>query len=88
MKPHVVMHMGISIDGRIVPSSWPEEVSAQLNDVYEQIHRDLQGDAWIVGRVTMAEFAKGEPRPAIATETFPRSTWKAPGVKKAPMPWP
>jgi riboflavin biosynthesis pyrimidine reductase len=82
MKPHVIMHMGTSIDARIVPHDWPGMGS--FGEIYERIHADLKGDAWIVGRVTMAEFAEGEPRPASATETYPRTTWKAPGAERGP----
>jgi riboflavin biosynthesis pyrimidine reductase len=32
----------------------------------------------------MAEFGQGEPRPAKATETYPRTTWKAPGAETGP----
>ncbi|MEK1895150.1 MAG: RibD family protein [Rhizobium sp.] len=84
MKPYVVMHMGSSIDGRIVPSQWPQEMTAALTAIYERLHRDLEGDAWIVGRVTMAEFAKDDPRPVVTHEAFPRSAWKAPGAAKGP----
>jgi riboflavin biosynthesis pyrimidine reductase len=84
MKPHIILHMGSSIDGRIVPTSWPTEHMSGLTEAYEQIHRDLRGDAWIVGRVTMAEFGKGEPRPIAATEALPRITWKAPGATSGP----
>lgn len=80
MKPHVIMHMGTSIDARIVPHDWPGLDS--FGDIYERLHRDLNGDAWIVGRVTMAEFGKGEPNPARATEAYPRTTWIAPGARQ------
>ena len=82
MKPHVILHMGTSIDARIVPHDWPG--TEAFGEIYERIHRDLKGDAWIVGRVTMAEFGQGEPRPAKATETYPRTTWKAPGAETGP----
>jgi riboflavin biosynthesis pyrimidine reductase len=80
MKPHVIMHMQSGIDGRIVTAHWPEN----SGEVYERVHGELEGDAWIVGSVTMAEFAKGEPRPVTTDETFPRKTWKAPGAEKGP----
>ncbi len=41
MKPYVVMHMGSSIDGRIVPSQWPQEITAALTAIYERLHREL-----------------------------------------------
>ncbi|TCL75718.1 riboflavin biosynthesis pyrimidine reductase [Rhizobium sp. BK251] len=84
VKPHVTMHMGSSIDGRIVPTHWPQDLTAQLTEVYEQIHQSLEADGWIVGRVTMADFADGEPRPAKATEVYPRTTWKAPSAERGP----
>lgn len=85
MKPHVILHMASSIDGRIVSDHWPEGASDAVNEVYERIHSELKGDAWIVGRVTMAEFGKGDPVPAKAPEPLPRQTWKAPGSEHGPF---
>ena len=82
MKPHVIMHMMSSIDGRIVTTNWPKNYD--VGDLYERVHADLRGDAWIVGRATMAEFAAGEPRPIRAEERFARETWKAPKAEKVP----
>ena len=82
MKPHVIMHMMSSIDGRIVTTNWPKNYD--VGDLYERVHADLRGDAWIVGRATMAEFAAGEPRPIRAEERFARETWKAPKADKGP----
>jgi riboflavin biosynthesis pyrimidine reductase len=82
MKPHVIMHMMSSIDGRIVTTDWPKPYGA--GNVYEGIHADLRGDAWIVGRATMAEFATGEPRPISTEQRFVRETWKAPKADKGP----
>ncbi|MBB3394532.1 riboflavin biosynthesis pyrimidine reductase [Rhizobium sp. BK060] len=84
MKPYVILHMGSSIDGRIVTSQWPKEMTAAFTAIYERLHQQMGGDAWIVGRVTMAEFAEGDPRPVEAGEVFPRTTWKAPGAGKGP----
>ena len=82
MKPHVIMHMVSSLDGRILGQTWP--TWSKLMEVYEAVHRELKGDAWIVGRVTMAEFSKGGPQPISATEVFPRTTWRAPGAEQGP----
>jgi riboflavin biosynthesis pyrimidine reductase len=82
MKPHVIMHMMSSIDGRIVTTDWPK--SYDVGDLYERVHADLRGDAWIVGRATMAEFAAGEPRPISTEKPLPRETWKAPKVQRGP----
>jgi riboflavin biosynthesis pyrimidine reductase len=84
MKPHVILHMASSVEGRIVPDNWPEGPTAALSGTYEVIHRQLKGDAWIVGRVTMAEFGKGDPVPAKASAPLPRQTWRAPGSEKGP----
>lgn len=32
MKPHVIMHMATTLDGRIVTRTWPDDVAAALND--------------------------------------------------------
>lgn len=58
MKPHVIVHMIASVDGRIRTSRWsPFEGRSE----YERIHELLEGDAWMCGRVTMSGYAKGEP---------------------------
>ncbi len=33
--------------------------------VYERVHDELAGDAWLVGRVPMAEMGKAGPRPCV-----------------------
>jgi riboflavin biosynthesis pyrimidine reductase len=66
VKPHVSILMVTSIDGRLHPSRFtsspdgsPREWSAQ----YEKVHASLGGDAWLVGRVTMAEMSKAAAHP-------------------------
>ena len=64
MKPHVICHMLSSLDGRLAPSRWttsPDGNRSAWSATYGAIHETLAGDAWIVGRVTMAEMAKGKP---------------------------
>jgi len=66
MKPHVVCHMMVSLDGRIHPSRWTESPDGNRQawtTVYEEVHGTLAGDAWLVGRVTMGEMSKGTPHP-------------------------
>ncbi|WP_370689877.1 dihydrofolate reductase family protein [Neorhizobium galegae] len=82
MRPRVTLHMMSSIDGRINTVGWP--VSADCHNAYEMLHRDLRSDAWLVGRVTMAEFALGEMRPMLADRIYPRQTWKAAAAGMAP----
>ncbi len=72
MKPYVICLMAASVDGRILPSRWRPKGGA--GNAFERVHDELAGDAWLVGRVTGQEFAKGQPYPA-STETFPREPW-------------
>jgi riboflavin biosynthesis pyrimidine reductase len=69
MKPHVICLMVSSVDGRTLHSRWRPEGSA--GELFERIHDELAGDAWLVGRVTGQEFAKGKPYPASSNQTFP-----------------
>ena len=66
MKPHVICHMISSVDGRLAPSRWTESPDGSRDDwsaTYAAVHEALDGDAWIVGRVTMAEMTKAGPHP-------------------------
>src|SRR6202043_1143691 len=70
MKPHVICLMASSVDGRTLHSRWHPKGSGA--DLFERVHDELAGDAWLVGRVTGQEFAKGKPYPPSTNETFPR----------------
>jgi riboflavin biosynthesis pyrimidine reductase len=66
MKPHVTCHTLISLDGRIHPSRWtqsPDGDRKVWSSTYERVHETLAGDAWLVGRVTMAEMSKADAHP-------------------------
>jgi riboflavin biosynthesis pyrimidine reductase len=66
MKPYVICHMLVSLDGRIHPSRWtqsPDGDRGVWSSAYERVHETLAGDAWLVGRVTMAEMSKAEAHP-------------------------
>ena len=66
MKPYVICHMLISLDGRIHPSRWtqsPDGDRKVWSSLYERVHESLAGNAWLVGRVTMAEMSKAEAHP-------------------------
>jgi riboflavin biosynthesis pyrimidine reductase len=43
--------------------------------LFERLHDELGGDAWLIGRVTGQEFAKGKPYPAVTEQIFPRENW-------------
>jgi riboflavin biosynthesis pyrimidine reductase len=65
-KPHVICHMLGSLDGGLHPSRFtksPDGGRAEWSSVYERIHNALEGDAWLVGRVTMAEMSKAAAHP-------------------------
>ena len=73
MKPHVICLMASSVDGRTLPSRWRPNGAAR--DLFERVHDEIAGDAWLVGRVTGQEFAKGNRYPASTRETFAREAW-------------
>jgi riboflavin biosynthesis pyrimidine reductase len=81
--PHIHMLMMSTLDGRIIVKHWPNDFDESSQ--YESVHRELGGDAWIVGRVTMAEFSEGEPIPTKAQQRYPRTTWKADGVDRTKL---
>ena len=74
MKPHVICLMHSSLDGRTHPSRWRPKGAG--TDWFEKIHEELGGDAWVIGRVTGSEFARGKPYSATDA-TFPRENWFA-----------
>jgi riboflavin biosynthesis pyrimidine reductase len=73
--------MACSVDGRTLSSRWRPRTAA--GDHFERVHDTLAGDAWLIGRVTGAEFAKGRPYPAATNESFPREPWFAQRRAKA-----
>jgi riboflavin biosynthesis pyrimidine reductase len=75
VKPYVICHMASSVDGRILPKRWrPHGIEG---DLYERIHADLAGQAWLVGRVTGQEFAKAEKYSNNAPTRISREPWFA-----------
>ena len=75
MKPHVICHMIASLDGGLHPSRFttsPDGSRSEWSGLYEGIHEMLAGDAWIVGRVTMAEMSKGAPHAPVQPGTVER----------------
>jgi riboflavin biosynthesis pyrimidine reductase len=66
MKPHIVCHMMVSLDGRILPSRWspsPDGDRQAWTAAYAAVHERLGVQGWIVGRVTMAEMSRATPHP-------------------------
>ncbi|MFT4117947.1 RibD family protein [Bradyrhizobium sp.] len=79
MKPYVICLMASSVDGRTHHSRWRPKGAG--SEWFEKIHDELGGDAWLIGRVTGSEFAKGKPYPAETRERFPRENWFAPTAR-------
>jgi riboflavin biosynthesis pyrimidine reductase len=65
-----------SVDGRILGSRWRPTGNRDAG-LFERLHEQLGGDAWLVGRVTGKEFSKRESYPAEARRKFPRQHWIA-----------
>ena len=64
MRPQVICLMMTSPDGSLHPSRWtksPDGSRADWSGLYEKIHKQHGGNAWMVGRVTMAEISKAAP---------------------------
>ena len=76
MKPRVICHMVSSVDGRILSSRWRPK-GIRSGDLFEPLHDKLEGDAWLVGRVTGQEFAKAKAYPERADRAYPRENWFA-----------
>ncbi|MGN8545493.1 dihydrofolate reductase family protein [Bradyrhizobium sp. 13971] len=76
MRPHIICHMGTSIDGRLHPSRFTKAAAGISADVlrshYERIHDGFDADGWIIGRVTMNEMAKGTERHIANPPKLPR----------------
>jgi riboflavin biosynthesis pyrimidine reductase len=76
MRPYIICHMGTSIDGRLHPSRFTAPAAgvsaAALRRHYEAVHDRFEAEGWIVGRVTMAEMAKGRERPVAAASPLAR----------------
>src|ERR1700716_861181 len=72
MKPRVSILMVTSIDGRLHPSRFtesPDGTRRDWSEQYEKVHASLQANAWLVGRVTMAEMSRTGPH-------APSGPWK------------
>ena len=76
MKPYVICHMTTTVDGRLLPRQWHPPF--QDRGIYERLHGDLEGDAWLVGRVTGQEFAQRDmPYPEVSGASGERQNWFA-----------
>jgi riboflavin biosynthesis pyrimidine reductase len=72
MKPHVSTLMVTSIDGWLHRSRFtasPDGTRRDWSGQYEKVHASLQANAWLIGRVTMAEMSRTGPH-------APSGPWK------------
>jgi riboflavin biosynthesis pyrimidine reductase len=76
MKPYVICHMAASIDGRTLLSRWSPQDNVPPG-LFDRLHEELGGDAWLVGRTTGQEYAKGNEYPTSTKDVFPREPWFA-----------
>lgn len=86
MKPRVSILMVTSIDGRLHPSRFtasPEGTRQDWSKEYEAVHASLQADAWLVGRVTMAEISKAGPHPPGPPFNVTRRVHNAAGTARS-----
>lgn len=82
MRPKIICHMVSSIDGRLLPERWTPPSSGNkgtLLDSYEEVADQLDADGWMIGRKTMAYYAKGTPQQITATYPNLRETFIASG---------
>jgi riboflavin biosynthesis pyrimidine reductase len=77
MKPYVICHMNMSVDGRILGSRW-RPAENRMAGLFERLHEELGGGSWLIGRVTGSEYAKAESYPDGTDLTYPRQPWFAP----------
>ena len=80
-KPRVIALMASTLDGRIDIDRWSTAKGIEgddFADLFEEVHGQLGGDAWIVGRTTMEEFSDGDDGELPqATAKIDRQTFKA-----------
>ncbi len=59
-RPHTICHMITTLDGGLLVSRWSPHVDGsghkRISEVYEAVANTLNGDAFIIGRSSMAEF--------------------------------
>ncbi len=64
-----------SVDGRTWQSR-QRPAREKSGNLFEVLHDKLEGDAWLVGRVTGREYAKKDAYPTKpASRTYPRTPW-------------
>ena len=80
MKPFVICHMMPSVDGRLRTDRW--DLPERTENEYDRVAETYGADAWVCGRVTMEEFARGRRRRSQGrVDRVPRTDWVSPRSK-------
>ena len=66
MRPYIVCHMAMSIDGKVTGDFLTTERCATANEEYYRIHRESHADAVACGSVTMEESFTGGFSPNLS----------------------
>ena len=81
MRPKIICHMVTSIDGRLLPDRWTYPANGAdkgiIGSTYEDVAKRLNADGWMIGRNSMAYFARGEGHEGGEINRLPRSTFVA-----------
>ena len=67
IRPYVTCHMVTSLDGKVTGSFLNSEIGLQSAEDYYEINRQLKGDAFVCGRVTMESSFTGSFKPDLST---------------------
>lgn len=74
MKPYIICHMMSSLDGHALTDGWERPFKNAAGDLYEELAKTFNFDAWICGRVTMQEISHGDDYPrGLAKSAVPRT---------------
>ncbi|MBC3952558.1 MULTISPECIES: dihydrofolate reductase family protein [Pseudomonas] len=74
MKPYIICHMMSSLDGHALTDGWERPFKNAAGDLYEELAKTFNFDAWICGRVTMQEISHGDDYPrGLAKSSVPRT---------------
>ena len=65
-KPYVILHMLVSIDGKITGEYMDLQVTNALTEEYYRINREYMADAYCCGRVTMEGSFTGGVKPDLS----------------------
>lgn len=78
-RPHIICHMMISLDGKIMGDYMNSQAAEDMNNEYDRIHDEFQADAWMCGRITMDDNFTFYKAPELDTDApeVPRTDYIA-----------